>query len=126
VNNFTKGDVMDTVVTFLVEVIVTLTASLLVTVYLRAPLQRMLGIICGTEAGAQFWTAFSSVVLIGLPVILSLTYHPTSNDAEKLFFEVMGRLSGNLGGYLAALIAVGIVISFFVLVTPKPAPSEKK
>ncbi len=117
---------MNTIVTFLIQVIATLIASLLVTGYLRTPLKRMLVILCGTEAGAQFWTAFSTIVLIGLPGIFSLTYRPASEGAEKLFFEVMGRLSGNLGGYLAALIIVGMIISFFALVTPRPSKVEEK
>jgi len=63
--------------------------------------------------------------LVGLPVIFSLTYRPNAKDMEKLFFEIVGSLSGNLGGYLGALIAVGIVISFLALVAPRPSHTEK-
>ena len=117
---------MNTIFTFLIEVATTLIAVLLITGYLRPHLQRMLVNLCGTEEGAQFWTVFSNIVLVGLPVIFSLTYRPNAKGMEKLFFEIIGRLSGNLGGYLAALIVVGIVVSFFALVAPKPAQIEKK
>lgn len=117
---------MSTIVTFLIEVTVTLIASLLITSYIRPHLRRMLAILCGTAESAQFWTVFSNIVLVGLPVIFSLTYRLTAKGVEKLFFEIIGRLSGNLGGYLAALIAVGMIISFFALVTPRPPHEEIK
>jgi len=117
---------MNSIITFLIEIVATVVATLLITGYLRPHLKRMLVTLCGTEEGAQFWTIFSNIVLIGLPVILSLTYRPNATGAEKIFFEIIGRLSGNLGGYLAALIVVGTVISFFALVAPRPAHAEKK
>lgn len=116
---------MNAIFTFLIEVATTLIAVLLITGYLRPHLKRMLVNLCGTEEGAQFWTVFSNIVLVGLPVIFSLTYRPNAKGMEKLFFEIIGRLSGNLGGYLAAIIAVGIVISFLALVAPRPSHAEK-
>jgi len=117
---------MNAIATFLVEVVATLVAALLITGYLRPHLKRMLVILCGTEEGAQFWTIFSNILLIGLPIIFSLTYRPNAVGAEKIFFEIIGRVSGNLGGYLAALIVVGVVISFFALVAPRPPHADKK
>jgi len=116
---------MNTITIFLIEVVATLIAVLLITGYLRPHPKRMLVNLCGTEEGAQFWTVFSNIVLVGLPVIFSLTYRPNAKGIEKLFFEIIGRLSGNLGGYLTALIVVGIVVSFFALVAPKSAQIEK-
>jgi len=51
---------------------------------------------------------------------------PKADGVEGLFFEAIGRLSGNLGAYLTALIVVGMAISFFALVAPKPAQTESK
>ena len=116
---------MNAIFTFLIEVATTLIAVLLITGYLSPHLKRMLVNLCGTEEGAQFWTVFSNIVLVGLPVIFSLTYRPSAKGMEKLFFEIIGRLSGNLGGYLSALIAVGIVISFLALLAPRPSHTEK-
>ena len=117
---------MNTIITFLIEVVATLIAALLITGYLRPSLKRVLGDLCKTEERAQFWTAFCNVLLIGLPVIISLGYRPKAQGVEGLFFEVIGRLGGNLGAYLTALIIIGMAISFFALVAPKPSPSESK
>jgi hypothetical protein len=117
---------MNTITIFLIEVIATLVAALLVTGYLRPSLKRVLSDLCKTEERAQFWTVFCNILLIGLPVIISLGYRPKADGVEGLFFEAIGRLSGNLGAYLTALIVVGMAISFFALVAPKPAQTESK
>ena len=117
---------MNPIISFLIEIVITLVAALVITGYLRPHLTRVLVDLCGTEERAQFWTVFSNILLIGLPLIFAMGYRPQADSAEQLFFEVIGRLSGNLGGYLAALISVGLVVSFFALVAPKPAQLEKK
>jgi len=117
---------MNTITIFLIEVIATLVAALLVTGYLRPSLKRVLSDLCKTEERAQFWTVFCNILLIGLPVIISLGYRPKADGVEGLFFEAIGRFSGNLGAYLTALIVVSMAISFFALVAPKPAQTESK
>ena len=117
---------MNTITVFLIEVSATLVAALLVTGYLRPSLKRVLSDLCKTEQRAQFWTVFCNILLIGLPVIISLGFRPKADGMEGLFFEAIGRFSGNLGTYLTALIVVGMAISFFALVAPKPAQTESK
>ena len=117
---------MNSIISFLIEIVITLVAALLITGYIRPHLKRVLADLCGTEERAQFWTVFSNILLIGLPLIFAMGYRPQADSAEQLFFEVIGRLSRNLGGYLAALISVGFVVSFFALVAPKPTQLEKK
>jgi hypothetical protein len=117
---------MNTIFTFLIEVATTLIAVLLITGYLRPHLKRILVDLCSTEERAQFWIVFSNILLVGLPLILAFGYRPKANEVDELFFEVIGRLSGNLGGYLTALVGVGMVVSFFALVAPKPTQIEKK
>ena len=117
---------MNTVIIFLVEIVVTLLASLLLVGYLRPHLRRVLTDLCGTEERAQFWTVFSNILLVGLPFIIALGFRPEADSLEASFFEVIGRLSGNLAGFLFALVLVGIVISFFALVAPRPQKAEPK
>ncbi len=114
------------ILSFLIEVAVTLAACLLITGYLRPFLKRILTDLCGTEERAQFWTAFSNILLIGLPLIIALKYKPEAAGVEPLTFEVIGRLSTNLGGYLFALVGIGLVVSFFALVAPKPSQAVAK
>ena len=117
---------MNTIFSFAIEVTLTLVISALLVGYLRPFLRKVLAELCGTEDRAQFWTAFSNILLIGMPVIFALSYHPEAGNAEELFFEVARKLSGNLGGLLFALICIGFIVSFFALVAPKPGKLEAK
>lgn len=117
---------MNTIVSFLIQVALTVLLTGLIVHYLRPYLRKILVDLCGTEERAQFWLAFSNIFLIGLPAILALNYHPEAGTLEGLFFEVAGRLSGTLAGFLFALVCVGVVVSFFALVAPKTAKAEAK
>jgi len=115
---------MNTIILFLTEIAVTLLASLLLVGYLRPHLRRVLVDLCGTDERARFWTVFSNILLVGAPLIIALGFRPEAASPQTSFFEVIGRLSGNLAGFLFALVVVGIVISFFALVAPRPQKVE--
>jgi len=117
---------MNTILYFLIEVTLTLVIAVLLVGYLRPFLRKILTDLCGTEDRAQFWTAFSNILLIGMPMIFALNYKPEAKNAEELFFEVAGKLSGNLGGLLFALVGIGVIVSFFALFAPKPTKAEAK
>lgn len=117
---------MNTILYFLMEVILTLIAAFLIVGYLRPFLKRVLLDLCGTEDRANFWLAFSNILLIGLPVTIALNYRPFAGNTEDLFFEVAGKLSGNLGGLLFAMVGVGFIVSFFAMVAPKQPKAETK
>ncbi len=110
---------MNTIIVFLVEVIATLIICVLTFRYLKPFLNRVLTDLCGTEERAQFWTAFSGIILIGIPLLFSLMYHPEAQQAEEIFFELTRRTSSNLIGFMFALVGIGIIVSFFALVAPR-------
>ena len=110
---------MITILFFLLEVILTLSISMLVFRYMRPFLTRILIDLCGTEERAQFWTVFSNIILVGLPLLISLTYQPEASQAEEIFFEITHRISGNMLGFLFALVTTGFVVSVFALVAPR-------
>ncbi|KAA0272585.1 MAG: hypothetical protein EDM79_11490, partial [Chloroflexi bacterium] len=58
--------------------------------------------------------------------ILALNYRPEAVTLEELFFEIAGRLSGTLAGFLFGLVGVGFVVSIFALFAPRPAKAEAK
>jgi uncharacterized membrane protein YhaH (DUF805 family) len=115
---------MNTIFAFVVEVVLTVVIAALVVAYLRPFLRKLLIDLCGTEDRAQFWTAFANILLIGMPVIFSLYYKPTAGDPEELFLQVAAKLSGNLAGFLFALIGVGVIVSFFALVSRRPTEAK--
>jgi len=117
---------MNSIVSFLIQMALTFILAFLIVGYLRPFLRKILIDLCGTEERAQFWTAFSNILLIGMPLIFALNYKPETGNTEDLFFEVTRKLSGNLGGLLFALIVIGVVVSFFALAASKPARMESK
>ena len=117
---------MNSIFSFVIEVALTLIISVALVRYLRPFLKKILLDLCSTEDRAQFWVAFSNILLIGMPLILSLNYKPQSTNLENLFFEVLGRLGGNLGGFLFTLLGIGFIVAFFALVAPKPPKVEAK
>ncbi|HLO14467.1 MAG TPA: hypothetical protein VK206_06550 [Anaerolineales bacterium] len=117
---------MNTIVSFVMELVLTLIISLLLAGYLRPSLRKVLVDLCGSEDRGQFWTVFSNILLIGMPIIFALNYKPEAANVETLFFEVAGKLSNNLGGLLLALIGIGLMVSFFALVAPRQRNVEAK
>jgi hypothetical protein len=117
---------MNTILSFVIEVTLTLVISALLVAYLRPFLEKILLDLCGTQERAQFWTVFSNILVTGMPIILALNYRPEASNSEQLFFEVAGKLSGNLGGLLFALICIGFMVSLFALVARKPLEAQSK
>ena len=116
---------MNALVALSVEVGLTVLVCVLITRYLRPHLHRVLVDLCRTEERAQFWTAFSNILLIGLPLIVALGFRPEARSLEAAAFEILGRLSGNLAGYLFALTGIGLIVTFFALVAPRPAAEAR-
>lgn len=117
---------MNTILSFLIQIVLTLIIVSLIVGYIRPFLKKVLVDLCGTEDRAQFWTAFSNILLIGLPLLFAMRYRPEAANIEDLFFNLAGRLSGNLGGLLLALVCIGIIVSFFALAAPKQPKVETK
>jgi len=117
---------MNTILAFLMQIALTAILSIIVVGYLRPSLRKVLTDLCGTEDRAHFWTAFSNILLIGLPIIISLNYKPQAGGVEEFFFEISSKLSGNLAGLLFALIGIGFIVTFFALVAPRPIKEEAK
>ena len=119
-----QGAAMNTIFAFAIEVILTFIICALTFKVLRPYLNRILIDLCGTEERAQFWTVFSNILLVGCPLLISLMYQPQALNAEELFFELTRRTSGNLIGFMFALMAVGFIVSIFALFAPRAKESK--
>jgi hypothetical protein len=115
---------MNTIGLYFIEIAVTLIVCCAVVIYLRQSLRRVLVDLCRTEERAQFWLVFASILLVGLPLIFGMGFNPSAASAEKAFFEAANQVKWNLLGFLVTLMGVGVMISFFALVAPRPAPHE--
>jgi len=112
---------MNEIAIFLLQIGVTVLISLAVVLHFRAHLLRVLVDLCATRDRAQFWMVFTSILLMGVPLIFGMGFHPETTGPVQAFFSVTHQLRSNMLGFLLALIGVGFVISFFALVAPRPA-----
>jgi len=99
---------MSSVAIYLATLAVTVVASLAVVLVLRPSLHRLLVDLCGTENRAAFWTAFSTVALALAPLLGAMHRRPGGGDAA---FELAAQLEWALGGLLAAVLLVGVVLA---------------
>jgi hypothetical protein len=111
---------MNTITVYLLQITVTAGISLAVVAYFRPYLQSILRDLCGTDERARFWVVFSSILLVGVPLIFGLGYNPQENAPGMLFFDAASQVRANLLGFLLALLGIGFFVSFFALVAPRP------
>jgi hypothetical protein len=88
-----------------------LLGSLIVVLYLGSHLRRLLTDMCGTEERAGFWTAFSKIILVLLPLICALFPRPSGGSRTEAFFEISHQLQWGLIGLAGAVVALGLVLS---------------
>ena len=115
---------MNTIFAFAIEVILTFIICALTFSICRRYQGRKLTLRSGTEDRAQIRTVFSNILLVGCPLLISLMYQPQALNAEELFFELTRRTSGNLFGFMFALMAVGFIVSIFALFAPRAKESK--
>lgn len=105
---------MSAVTMFLVGVATTLLSAFLVVIYLRFHLKSILTDLCGTTERAEFWTAFSNVTLVLVPVIFALNYRPEAGSLPSLVFELSTQLENALIGLVCSVLLLGVVVSTFI------------
>ena len=103
----------DTVI-FVVGLGITLVVTLAVVVYLRPHLRKILIDLCGTEERGDFWTAFSNVTIVLVPVICAMFSPPQSSEGRAAFFEINSQLKWALIGLVGTVVLLGLVISRFI------------
>jgi hypothetical protein len=106
---------------FAISLGITFITTALITLTLRTSLARILIDLCGTQVRAQFWTTFSSILLVGVPFVNGLGYEPASPGESLLFFEIAQQIRANLMTHLFTVMMLGGGIAFFALVAPRPA-----
>jgi len=105
---------MNETASFLTGIGVTLAVTLGVVVYLRPHLQTILVDLCGTRERANFWAAFSNVILVLAPLIGAMLHRPGSGDGVTTFFAINSQLKSALIGLVIAVAVLGLVISRFI------------
>jgi uncharacterized membrane protein YhaH (DUF805 family) len=99
---------------FLLDLGITLLASSLAVAYLRRHLKTILVDLCGTTERASFWTAFSNVTLLLVPLIFATSYQLDSAAGSSPILAMSQQLKWALIGLVVSVLLLGIVIGSFI------------
>src|SRR5437660_1157768 len=105
---------MSTVTIFVIGVCITLAISMAVVLFIRRHLRNVLVDLTGTESRADFWTAFTSLMLILIPAIVAMFVPPQGGADKLVFFQITDILKWSLIALVATLISYGFIIIWFV------------
>ena len=105
---------MNDISTFLIGLGITLAVSILVVAYLRRHVTKILIDLCQTEDRAAFWTAFSNVTLVLVPLICAMFHRPSIANDSPSFFEISTQLKWALIGLIGSVVILGLVIARFI------------
>jgi hypothetical protein len=120
--NAQKKREMSTVTIFLIAASITVAISVAVVLFIRRHLRNVLIDLTGTESRADFWAAFTSLMLLLVPAIVAMFVPLNGQSDERVFFQVTGILRWSLIGLAATLVTYGFIIIWFVQTRPHQPP----
>ena len=101
---------MSTFAAFFLGVAATLVVAALVAWHLKPHLRALLVEICGNEARAGFWLAFTNVALLVVPALAAMDQLPRSADIPETARQIILQLKWALLGLIFIVGAVGVVL----------------
>jgi hypothetical protein len=113
---------MSDVTVFLVAEGITLVVAIAVALLLRRHLRNVLTDLTGTPQRAAFWSAFTSLLLVLVPVIVVMFVPHDAGSGEPEFFRVVAQLRWSLVGLVGVLACYGFIIIWFVQTRPPSPP----
>jgi hypothetical protein len=105
---------MNPTAVFVAGVFGTGVACLGVIFYFASHLHKLLTELCGTPERADFWRAFSNVVLLLVPVIFALQVAPDASQSVPATLLVANQLKWALVGLVTSVLTMGFVLSAYI------------
>ena len=102
---------------------VTATVSFSVVSYMNRPLGRLLEELCGNQERAQFWTGFSNVTLVLVPVIFAMQEQPEPGIGAV--FQIASQVKWGLVGLVVSVLILGWVLGRFIPKERVPTPGVR-
>jgi len=99
---------------FITGLALTLTICIAVVGFLRKSLRKLLHDICGSEDRADFWIAFSIVMLLLVPAVFAMHFHPQNGLGEAAVIAMSKQVEWGLIGLACTIATMGLVVSFFI------------
>jgi hypothetical protein len=112
---------MTDVTVFLVAESITLAVAVAVALFIRRHMRNVLTDLTGTPERAAFWGAFTSLLLVLVPVIVVMFVPREPGSDEPAFFRVIAQLRWSMVGLVATLISYGFIIIWFVQTLRPPS-----
>ncbi len=99
---------------FLTGLAITVGLGFAVVWYLKSHLRGILIDLCGTERRADFWMAFSNVILILVPLVFAMQFQIATSGDVPVLFQFAYQLKWSFVGLVASVLALGIILSRFI------------
>jgi hypothetical protein len=113
------SDPMSDMALFLITEAIVLVVSVGVTLFMRRHLRNVLTDLTGTPERAAFWSAFTSLLLVLVPLMVVMFVPRDTGSDEPVFFRVVAQLRWALVGLVATLVSYGFIIIWFVQTQPR-------
>ena len=97
--------------TFGTGVGLTLALSILIFALLKKPLDRVLVELCGKQERAEFWSVFSGIILVLVPVGGALVFRPSEVSPV---FNLANQMTWALTGLVGSVLTLGWVLGRFI------------
>jgi len=109
---------------FLTGLGITVLTCFLIVIYFKPHLKKILLELNGDkERPANFWVAYTTIILMLVPLIFAIWIVP-NDKYESVFFQISNQLKWALMGLVTSLVIIGIIIIRFV---PRDTdPKDKK
>lgn len=97
---------------FITGVILAVVFSLLVVLYIRQPLYRILVDLCGTDDRARFWAQITHLSFILVTMLMAFSYRPSLYQPD--YYYLTGHLGRALLGMLVVTAFLALTVSRFI------------
>ena len=105
---------MSEIPVFLIGLGITTLTSFLIVIYFKPHLKKIrLELNGDKERPANFWVAYTTIILILVPLIFAIWIVPDDRDVS-VFFQISKQLKWSLMGLVTSLVIIGIIIIRFV------------
>lgn len=105
---------MNEITIFLTGLGITVLTSFLIVIYFKPHLKKMMLDLNGDkERPANFWVAYTTIILMLVPIIFAIWIVPADEDVS-VFFQISKQLKWSMMGLVTSLVIIGIIIIRFV------------
>jgi hypothetical protein len=105
---------MNEITIYLTGLCITAVICFLIVIYFKPHLKKMMLELNGEkERPANFWVAYTTIVLMLVPLIFAIWIVP-GDRYESVFFQISNQLKWALMGLVISIVIIGIVIIRFV------------